>query len=183
MVAWDDAYREAWRLRRDMMLADPLLDFERLVLVKRHNFGGWDGFFGYTSYLKPPPAELCVPESVRKGAAVRTLLRTDAGCIRDPDVSFDGRRILFAYARDQQDTYHLYEINADGSGLRQLTASPPYSGPEPAPRGAGRASTSPTRTKAAFSRPRWPAPPGDWDCAAKRFSPRATIPATRPPCG
>ena len=134
---WDETFRQALSLRRQMVLSSPLLDFQRLVFVKRRNFGGHDAFFGYTSYLKRPPAELCVLESVREGLATRTLLQTDGGCIRDPDVSFDGRRVLLAYARDQQDTYHIYEIGADGEGLRQLTTSPPYSGAEPAPRNVG----------------------------------------------
>ena len=125
------------QLAAEALLANPLLDQLQLALVKRPHFGGHDGFFGYTSYVKRSPAELCVLESVRQGGPVRTLLRTETGCIRDPDVSFDGRRILFAYARDERDDYHLYEIQADGSGLRQLTTSPPYAGPEPTVRGTG----------------------------------------------
>jgi hypothetical protein len=125
------------QLAAEALLANPLLDQLRLAMVKRPNFGGHDGFFGYTSYVKRSPAELCVLESVRQGGPVRTLLRTETGCIRDPDVSFDGRRVLFAYARDQRDDCHLYEIQADGSGLRQLTTSPPYTGPEPTVRGTG----------------------------------------------
>jgi len=34
----------------------------RLVFVKRVNFGRPGEFFGYTSYLKRPPAELCAME-------------------------------------------------------------------------------------------------------------------------
>jgi hypothetical protein len=124
-------------LGTEALLANPLLDSLRLVFVKRRNFGGHDGFFGYTSYLKRSPAELCVLEAARDGRPVRTLLRTDAGCLRDPDVSFDGRRVVFAYARDLKDDYHLYEIGADGAGVRQLTTSPPYDGFEPSPRAAG----------------------------------------------
>ena len=41
--------------------------------------------------------------------------------VRDPDVSFDGQRLLFSMRRNRDDDYHLYEIQADGSGLRQLT--------------------------------------------------------------
>jgi hypothetical protein len=47
------------------------------------------------------------------------------GCAMHADVSFDGTRIAFAYAdhtppRDQWQLF-LYEIHADGTGLRQLT--------------------------------------------------------------
>jgi hypothetical protein len=52
---------------------------------------------------------------------VRTILASPEGVIRDPDVSFDGKKILFAMRRDRADGYHIYEIGADGSGLRQLT--------------------------------------------------------------
>ena len=58
-----------------------------------------------------------------------------------PELSFDGKRVLVAYARhyphvarikDKVDKdnlpedafYHLYEMNLDGSGLRQLTDGP-----------------------------------------------------------
>jgi hypothetical protein len=131
--------RSLENLATEALLANPLLDSLRLVMVKRPNFGGHDGFFGYTSYIIRSPAELCVLESVRDGGPVRTLLRTETGCVRDPAVSFDGRRVVFAYARDQRNdnNYHLWEINADGSGLRQLTTSPPFAGPEPPLRGPG----------------------------------------------
>ena len=54
--------------------------------------------------------------------AVKTLLELSEGVVRDPDVSFDGRKILVSIRRNRKDDYHLYELNADGSGLRQLTA-------------------------------------------------------------
>ncbi|MCK5801567.1 MAG: hypothetical protein KAI66_01985, partial [Lentisphaeria bacterium] len=51
----------------------------------------------------------------------RTILKTDTGVIRDPEMSFDGRRVLFSMRRDKDDDYHIYEIGSDGSELRQLT--------------------------------------------------------------
>jgi hypothetical protein len=50
-----------------------------------------------------------------------TLLEDAKGGIRDPQVDYDGQKILFSYRKGGTDSYHLYEINADGSGLRQLT--------------------------------------------------------------
>lgn len=52
---------------------------------------------------------------------VRTLLTVPEGLVRDPDVSFDGRKVLFSMRKNRADDYHLYEIAADGTGLRQLT--------------------------------------------------------------
>lgn len=39
----------------------------------------------------------------------------------DPQVSFDGKRILFSAEKDKGDSWQIWEIAADGSGLRQVT--------------------------------------------------------------
>ena len=45
---------------------------------------------------------------------VTTLIDLPEGVARDPDVSFDGEKILFSMRRNPADDYHLYEMNADG---------------------------------------------------------------------
>jgi hypothetical protein len=39
----------------------------------------------------------------------------------DPDVSFDGKRILFAGKKHATDNWNIFEMEADGSGVRQIT--------------------------------------------------------------
>ncbi len=39
----------------------------------------------------------------------------------DPAVSFDGKRILFAGKKSAGDAWNVFEMNADGSGLHQIT--------------------------------------------------------------
>jgi hypothetical protein len=56
-----------------------------------------------------------------RGGEVRTLIEVPQGIARDPDVAFDGRTVLFSMRHDREDDYRLYQINADGAGLRQLT--------------------------------------------------------------
>jgi hypothetical protein len=56
-----------------------------------------------------------------EGGRTQTLLDAPEGIVRDPEVYFDGSRILFSYRRNGDDDYHLWEMQADGSGLRQLT--------------------------------------------------------------
>jgi len=63
--------------------------------------------------------------------AVRVLLDDPKGGVRDPQVHYDGRKIIFSYRSGGQPFYHLYEIQADGSGLKQLTDGP-YDDIEPA---------------------------------------------------
>ena len=41
--------------------------------------------------------------------------------ISDPAVSFDGKKILFSMRPPSGGNRNIYEINADGTGLRQVT--------------------------------------------------------------
>ena len=43
---------------------------------------------------------------------------------RDPDISFDGQRILFAGQKRASDHWQVYEMAADGSGVRRVTNVP-----------------------------------------------------------
>ncbi|NLX96806.1 MAG: hypothetical protein GXY83_11575 [Rhodopirellula sp.] len=52
---------------------------------------------------------------------VTTLIDLPEGVVRDPDVSFDGGKVLVSMRRNAADDYHLYEFNAEGNGLVQLT--------------------------------------------------------------
>lgn len=52
------------------------------------------------------------------------VLDDPGGAIRDPQVHYDGHTILFSYRRAGTHHYHLHEVNADGSGLTQLTDGP-----------------------------------------------------------
>ncbi len=56
-----------------------------------------------------------------RGSELTTLLDVPDGVARDLEVDFDGSRILFSMRRNKADDYHIYEMNADGSGLKQLT--------------------------------------------------------------
>lgn len=56
-----------------------------------------------------------------KTGETTTIIESKTGVVRDPEVSFDGKKILFSYRKDIDDDYHIYEINADGSKLTQLT--------------------------------------------------------------
>ncbi|MBN2507687.1 MAG: hypothetical protein JXQ71_13440 [Verrucomicrobia bacterium] len=57
-----------------------------------------------------------------KTREVTVLFDAQGGSVRDPQVHYDARKILFAHRRAGTDHFHLYEIGVDGAGLRQLTA-------------------------------------------------------------
>ena len=61
--------------------------------------------------------------NVRTGK-VAHLVDDPAGGVRDPQMHYDGRKILFSYRKGGSEHYHLWEINLDGAGLKQLTDGP-----------------------------------------------------------
>jgi len=72
-----------------------------------------------TGYFVPGGALKILDPST---GSTTTLLETESGVIRDPDVHFSGRKIVFSMRKDIEDSYHIYEINSDGTGLKQLTS-------------------------------------------------------------
>ena len=57
-----------------------------------------------------------------KTGAVRVIVpEVVERTVRDPEVDYDRRRIVFSMRKGKADDYHLYSVNADGTGLAQLT--------------------------------------------------------------
>jgi len=81
------------------------------------NFGTWSD--NPERKLYHDGGKLCRLD-IRTGQ-VTVLLDDPRGGVRDPQVHYDGQKILFSYRRGGQPYYHLYEIGCDGKGLRQLT--------------------------------------------------------------
>jgi len=71
-----------------------------------------------------PGKNLYFYDPARPDAAPRQLTFLKTGAVFKPEPSFDGRRVLFSMKRDGEDWFNLYEMNVDGSGLRQLTDGP-----------------------------------------------------------
>ena len=52
---------------------------------------------------------------------LRLLVSSPDGQILDCDLSFDAKEILFSWRKTRHEGYHLFTVNVDGSGLKQLT--------------------------------------------------------------
>jgi hypothetical protein len=86
--------------------------------------GHWYANFGYYSYdakrkLYRKQGRL-VKFDVATGK-VTLLVDDPEGTVRDPAVHYDAKRIIFSWRKKGMDQFHLYEINVDGTGLKQLT--------------------------------------------------------------
>ena len=99
---------------------------EKVVFVARHQYAQdhhntatlfQEGEINTASFT--PGASLNILHT--ESGELSTLLATETGVIRDPEVSFSGDKILFSYRRSIEDDFHIYEIDSDGKKLRQLT--------------------------------------------------------------
>ncbi len=130
LAAADGPSRESFlKLQREALLANPLVSGQPILFVVRQQYlrdhHNTATFFPaakneYNDGQFTPGGALKVIDFAQ-GGAVRTILDASQGVIRDPEVHFDGRRIVFSMRTNAADSYHIYEINADGTGLRQLT--------------------------------------------------------------
>ena len=122
-----DTADELARCRREMLVtANPLLKCRQLLFVKRNAYGSYHYYDEHDNGIirAGMGGNLCVL-SLDDGA-VRELAPQLAGGLFDRcDLSFDGRRIVFGYCRAADDALRLWQINVDGSGLRQVTFPPP----------------------------------------------------------
>jgi len=134
-------YLAVRRAVRALAMKNPLLNFDKLLVTKLLD-PGWiyhmsDQFYGWWSR---PGGGIYVLEDFKSGAPKETCLTASfaEGCFMRPMLSWDAKKVVFAYCKFYPDTnanrkktdkaslpedsfYHLYEMNIDGSGLRQLT--------------------------------------------------------------
>jgi len=125
---WLDLYVRACERRREIHIQPLLSKCKKIVFTKHFNMGG--SHYAYTEAQSDaqhernftPGSALCLLEMDGCYGKVRTLINAPDGVIRDPDVSYDGRRILFAWKKsDRGDDYHLYEMELETDKVRQLT--------------------------------------------------------------
>ena len=76
----------------------------------------------YSGNGKPDESMLYVLD-VAEGQ-VRILFDGKGGSVRDPQLHYDGRTVLFSFRRPDSDYYNLCEMQIDGSGLRRITDAP-----------------------------------------------------------
>lgn len=111
--------------------AGPLANVGEIVFAVRGVAG--DGHW-YANFGRYAPQRLCETPLYPTGSSLRAfnpatgtarmLLEDARGSIRDPQVHYDGKKILFSYRPGGTEHYHLHEILTDGSGLRRLTDGP-----------------------------------------------------------
>ena len=129
-----------WAQRHEA-LADPLLDFDAILFTRRVP-GSYshmsDQYYGWWSR---PGGGICILRGFKEDAPVVTCI-TDSfkepGSFLRPMLSYDAKRVIFAWCKHypklagernklnkanvpEDAFYHIFEMNIDGTGVRQLT--------------------------------------------------------------
>jgi len=131
---------DAESLKREIVFSNPILRRAPICFVMRKpyesKYHAIDTLFNSDEYhpdYHRPHKEFFSPGSALKlfdpaTGNVTTLLETADGVIRDPDVYFDGSKILFAMRNNRDEDYKIWEmqLKKDGEiyssdGLKQLT--------------------------------------------------------------
>jgi formylglycine-generating enzyme required for sulfatase activity len=159
-IAKGDA--EAWRavteivaFQRETLLANPLLDIDRLLVLRRRlgtnarsamgsSLGvgtlnahtndslarnGWDNEIAILSGLNPASSPDSAIDPLTK-PSIETLYKPvgDSGkIITDLDVDFEAHRVMFSSVGDAEPNWRLFELNIDGTELSQVV---PDDGPD-----------------------------------------------------
>lgn len=126
--AVEQFYFELCTERRHELLSPYMDTLEQVIFTPHGYFCGY--FFAPTEHQSNfgnrdgwnPPGYLKSLEMNDVFRTVRTLIESPTGQFRDPDVSMDGKRVIFAWKKeDPGDDYHLYEMTLATGEIRQLT--------------------------------------------------------------
>ncbi len=121
-------------LRCEALLANPLLDFDKLLLVRRQEgrMGlpqNWQGNCSLPSHGYDN--QIAVLSPVRGhhvpvvGGKVSTLFQPEKGAfVGDVELHFDAAKMLFSMPKPNG-RWQIYELGVDGRGLRQVSTDDP----------------------------------------------------------
>ena len=141
----------ARRLVRKIALCNPLLNFDKILFIKRHDAGGpyhmCDQYYGCNA--KPGGGLFVLSDAFSENPKLTDLLansvvrngrlkgrKLQGGSFLSPELSYDGKTILFAYSECKAKktytwaptySYHIFKVNADPGApghLVQLTDGP-----------------------------------------------------------
>jgi hydrazine synthase alpha subunit-like protein len=107
-------------------LAGPMQDVEEIVFACRQPGpdGHWYANFGYFAEDRNRKTYRAMGRLCKlnlKTNKVTILLDDEKGTVRDPQVHYNGQKMIFSYRKGDSEHFHLYEMDIDGKNMKQLT--------------------------------------------------------------
>jgi hypothetical protein len=128
---WESLWRGVHTARRQMAFRNPLAQVGPLLFVKHVPSSFSHQLTQYSGRNARPGGGIFVLDAPGESMRCRQLGALPLGNYMAPDISWDGRRVLFSFCEtepgaidwrtNESQFYRLYEMAADGSDLRQLT--------------------------------------------------------------
>ena len=117
-------YLAVRRVKRQLMFKDPLVDFSRLVFIDAPQRYEHESMHRVYPQAQLNSVRLLLLDGLHPAGTIRKATEElGPGWYWRPDVSYDGKRVAFCFRPEKDKTFHLYEVNTEGTGLRQLTDS------------------------------------------------------------
>jgi formylglycine-generating enzyme required for sulfatase activity len=116
-------------LRQDALLSNPLLNFDKLLMIKRGNrspkMGLPQNWVGNCSLPRSGfDDEIVTLSPVRPGGRLTRVYKPEKNVmVGDVDLHFDADRMLFS-SIGENGRWQVFEVKTDGTGLRQVTKGP-----------------------------------------------------------
>jgi len=104
----------------EMRKSESVLDFDKIVFVRRMTYNSNHYYTEFINARWLPGGNLCVLD-LKTGKVTELIDELKGGVFGRFDLSYDARRVIFAWKKAWQEGYRIYEANIDGSGLRQIT--------------------------------------------------------------
>ena len=119
-----------WSFKTGLCLDD--LGFDEIVFVKRKPYSSDHNYSVVNNGTSPDRflAENGIYVYNLRARQVRSVITAaglpgGSGVIGKLSLSFDAKKVIFDYRKDTASGFRVWEVNLDGSGLRQLTFPPP----------------------------------------------------------
>jgi hypothetical protein len=118
-------YLAVRRIKRALMLRNPLVSFDRILLVDTPSYAGKHESAhrnGY-SYGAASGSRLLALDGLRPDGVEHELVSGEEGYVMRMDLSFDAKKVVFSLKPKNEPSFHLYEMDIDGKNRHQLTGS------------------------------------------------------------
>lgn len=130
---------DAQALRRKIAISHPLLQQAPLLFTTRRQFR--KDHHNTATLFQPneinkksyqPGGSALKTIDFREGGSIATLVDPGpTGIVRDPELSWDGKHIVFSLRKNIEDSYHIHRCRADGTEFKQLTRAKDVSDIDP----------------------------------------------------
>jgi hypothetical protein len=114
-------------VKREIMFSNPAVDFDAVMYIDNPYPRGME--FNHETrhrlgYMGVAGGRLIVQKGLNPGGKMTQIMPKAPlhGHFWRPDLSFDGRRILFSFKPHNEKNFHIYETDIEGKDVRQLTA-------------------------------------------------------------